>query len=612
MTTIAGPARREFSRSASRHSCCAPRPPSWAAGQEAKRPIRQPTAPPVVLSQQDNGHGVRRQAAAPQHGGELDLSDPIQYRYFMRQWQLGGATPQLYPELFRSFEETRQQHIERRRSMNAAGPLNLERDLTPRSTTEQPIVPLNYLSGFGLGATARSYKVTAVTTVPGTLQIPGTVTATTVGFYDANYNQLGPATTVQQWGNGALMTNENRAPGPTVGTLVIAQGTYYYKTMENGLLVPHAGGLTLRASIGGTGQYTMANQAPIDVNGNGTIKICIVRNDSDCDYRADQLNNQFIVRFPIQDTFTIPENLQPLAKQRAEGYVSVTITQPDAGVGGGCTLPADFDFWSGVTITGAQMTWSLIRGRSAIATALGSLFPSNSNVVYDLQVQALGTDASGTTYRFGEVKTTTNPPPPPPPGSAYLLPMVVAYGCVAEGSLVTLADGTTRAIEEVRIGDRVRPAPHAAALTVVKHTDGVERGDMVRIVTASGHRLLLTETHPVLTDQGAVSAGAVRAGTILVTVDGAAKVTRVTREPFDGMVWSLELGRPDGSVADGDTTFIANGLVVGDSRMQQRVERAERERLAAAKRYIAPEWRIDAQNYAAQHRNPAKDAGAAH
>lgn len=538
---------------------------------------------------------------------ELDLSDPVQHRHFLRMWELGGATPELYPELFRSFEETRQQHVARRARMNATQALNVSQELTPTSTATQPIVPVNYLSSFGPGETTGTYGVTALTSVPNTMQMAGTVTATTVGLYDANYNSLGSATTVQQYGNGALMRNQNTAPTPGSGD-VIAAGTYYYKLQQGDSVVGYAGQLYARSSMtGGAGQYTMNNLAPVDVNRNGTIKVCIVRTDSDCDYRANSTNGQMVVQFPIQDTMIIPDTFQPVANQQASGSVNITITQPDAGSGGGCTLPASFNFWQGVQINGSKMSWNFNPG--PFSNPNGSsvpCFPSNSNVVYDLQVTALGTSSTGaTTYWFGEVKTTINPPPSPPPGSAYLVPMVVAYGCVADGSRITMADGSTKAIQEVRVGDRVLPARGARPLAVRGRTDGVERNDMVRVTVEGGESVLLTETHPVLTDRGPAMARDVRRGMTLRTARGEARVARVGRERFGGRVWNLELE----GAAEGERTFIADGVVVGDSRMQQRLEVEARERAAAATRYVAPEWRVDARNYEAQQRRLRRAAG---
>lgn len=583
---------------------CTAVPPKQPQGETARAAL--PT-----LSAQDKSD-IAYIAKLPRHGTavEFDLSDPIQYRHFMRQWELGGATAKLYPELFKSFEETRQKHQARRVAANAAKPLNLERDITPMSTPAQPIVPLNYLSGFGPAAPG-TYAVTAVTSVPGTMQVPGTVTATTVGLYDSNNNPLGPATTVEQYGNGAQMRNPTSAPAPVSGD-VIAQGSYFYKTVVNGVIVPHAGGMSVRSAQSTSGQYTMTHLSPIDVNGNGTIKICIVRNDGDCDYRSLQVGGQFIVQFPIQDTLSIPDTLQSIANQQAGGWVQITVSQPDAGSGGGCTLPANFNFWNGATIIGKKITWNFNPGPfSNPGGASVPCFPSNTNVVYDLQVYVLGTNGGVTSGYFGEVKTTTNPPPPPPPGSAYLVPMVVAYGCVAEGSLVTMADGSTKAIEHVQLGDLVRPAAGVAPLRVLHRTDGVEREPMVRLVTARGQRLLLTATHPVMTTRGVLMARDVRAGMTVATVDGPVAVTRALHERFAGKVWNLEVVGTNAAFVptETNTTFIANGLVVGDSRMQQQIERTERERIAAASRYIAPEWRVDARNYEAQQRLKSGKAG---
>lgn len=564
-----------------------------------------PTAPMVTLSAEDKSD-MEYVKKLPRHGSsvEMDLSDPIQYRHFIRQWEIGGVTRATSPRLYRAFDELRESHVARRRTANADQPMNLTKDITPQSTATDPIVPLNFVSSFGRFGGA-NYNVSAITSVPGTLQVDGTVTATTIGLYDANNNQLGPASTQQQFGNGALMVNGNQAPPPGSGD-VQAAGTYYYKYVDaNNLTVTAGGHLFARQTQTTTGSYTMQNLAPVDVNNNGTIKVCIVRSDSDCDYHYAAQGGQFIVEFPINDNFTVPDTLLPLAQQQSSGaWVNVYVAQIVAGQGGGCTLPSNFNFWNALTINGTVASWNLNPGPFSNPDGQSSpCFPTNSNVLYDLQLNLIGTPSGGgTSYWFGEVKTTSNPPPPPGPGVANLLPMVVAYGCVAEGTPVTLADGSRTPIEQIALGERVRNAD-GAVLTVTKRTEGVERKPMIRVVAENGYAALLTDTHPVMTDAGARMAGQLASGMIVMTADGPARIARVARETFAGKVWNLDLGSDADAVAlsDTNTTMIAGGLVIGDGKMQQRLEQDER--AAAARRNIAvipEEWRVDAANFAAR------------
>ncbi|MDQ2103725.1 UvrD-helicase domain-containing protein [Azospirillum isscasi] len=75
--------------------------------------------------------------------------------------------------------------------------------------------------------------------------------------------------------------------------------------------------------------------------------------------------------------------------------------------------------------------------------------------------------------------------------------------CVAGGTLVTMGDGTRRAVEQVQAGDCVMSAHGAGNFRPARVTEVFERvfqGDLVRIQTESGHVLLTTPEHSHFAD----------------------------------------------------------------------------------------------------------------
>lgn len=106
--------------------------------------------------------------------------------------------------------------------------------------------------------------------------------------------------------------------------------------------------------------------------------------------------------------------------------------------------------------------------------------------------------------------------------------------CVAEGTPITLADGSHRRIEALAPGDRLAALEldggaltTATVLQVLVHRAG--RLDLDQLVVASGQRLEVTGNHPVLTPSGFVQVEALRPGDAVLVLDEALRQTRAER-----------------------------------------------------------------------------------
>ncbi len=149
-------------------------------------------------------------------------------------------------------------------------------------------------------------------------------------------------------------------------------------------------------------------------------------------------------------------------------------------------------------------------------------------------------------------------------GVATIKPIRYVWHCLAAGTRITLADGTTRPVEDIVAGDMVLSAngPRAVMATLAQP----HHGPVITLGFANGASLTGSATHPVRTPDGMVQASALAAGDTVLTAGGG-RTTVATigmgRMNGDGL-FNLWLD-PDG---EGETTMIANGIVTGDYQTQ--------------------------------------------
>jgi hypothetical protein len=129
---------------------------------------------------------------------------------------------------------------------------------------------------------------------------------------------------------------------------------------------------------------------------------------------------------------------------------------------------------------------------------------------------------------------------------------IMVVTCFPAGEQVTMADGSHRAIEGVRVGDWVRsydPDARALVSTVViearHHAASETRGGLIRLNGA----LLVTPNHPVFTPAGNKRAEALVLGDPIVSADGRGRPTPDTVRSIESLpgpsdVYDLVVGAP--------------------------------------------------------------------
>ncbi|MFW7379286.1 MAG: Hint domain-containing protein [Oligoflexus sp.] len=150
-----------------------------------------------------------------------------------------------------------------------------------------------------------------------------------------------------------------------------------------------------------------------------------------------------------------------------------------------------------------------------------------------------------------------------------------ACGCFSDDTKILMADQSWKVISDIVHGDRVWNPITKRSVAIKRMVRGPEKFPMVHIEIADS-LIKVTGNHPFPTPDGIKAAHHLDEGDIVFDHDGREqKITSVdfvhTDEP--PVVWNLEL---DGQGDDDDHFLIADGIVTGDLKIQQKLENAQR------------------------------------
>jgi hypothetical protein len=534
-----------------------------AAGRPQSRAQRE------GLSEQDKAD-LREliRTGEPGHPVQLDFSKPAHYRFYKKQLALAGITAAKYPQQFHVLEQSRQEHIR-------SGPAKLQ------TGTNNTIIPIQIITALGSN-NGTSFTSSALSSVPNQPYL----SQLTLGLYDQNMNPIGQSQYQQQHGAGEDLEVQATGTATASGSVVVAMSTYFWQ--DQGGHATH-GYIYARASAPPS---AINNTAPMPGNGQTLIKLCLGRSGSDCTYTPSGGSGSNVL-LPVSGNIVFASNID--RNPSVPNSSLITMARPDATEGGGCTISSTSDFFNPQTtqITGGTITWNL--NPAQFQPANGCLTP-NSKAIYTFTV---GLSLSGIPVYV----TITNDPDVPPQNPYYkVIPdLYVYFSCLASGTEVTLADGTFKKIEDVQSGDSVLTNAKGTSMAVDSKLKGTEAIPMIHLKTSKGNDLLLTVGHPVVTSRGIVLARMLVVGDMVMTREGAAPLTSVTHEVFDGNVWNLNVGprQEDFSHLSKETTFFANGILVGDNQMQFDQNRMMKFQPKAIMQGLPPEWHKDYQNYLA-------------
>lgn len=155
---------------------------------------------------------------------------------------------------------------------------------------------------------------------------------------------------------------------------------------------------------------------------------------------------------------------------------------------------------------------------------------------------------------------------------AFSAVKLVAFGkafiCFAEGTQIAMADGSTKAIEQIVKGDEVKNPntgkPQRVLATTVLDFDG-----SLRRIEAQGKTLRVTPNHPVLSDDGILPAHELGAMTNVISgLNGLHDIQASVsdEEPKKQKVYNLLLESSSEKLED--HLLVADGIIVGDLAVQ--------------------------------------------
>jgi hypothetical protein len=207
-----------------------------------------------------------------------------------------------------------------------------------------------------------------------------------------------------------------------------------------------------------------------------------------------------------------------------------------------------------VKVDGSTLSWSLDPAKFAESCPI-------ADVPYlfalSIQVSVQGKQAWATVTNAVTTSTLTT----------LAIPAVrLVAGCVAKGTRVSLADGTARAVEMLKVGDRLKSQNGDLAIAAIA---AGTRSEAVTLTLEGGDSLQASLIHPVPTARGVIQAQDLRLGDGVTTLDGASKVNKIVAEilarPIE--VYDLVLTPAQVSSEQG-STFYAGGILVGDGAMK--------------------------------------------
>ena len=528
----------------------------------------------------------------------LNLADPRQYRHVINTFRRNGITADTDPQLMRALE--------------AASKVGTK-GAPVRAVNDQIGTPqaLNYINSMNLvSPSPNTYDANGLSSVNG-----GTEKSTIVmEMYLPSTGYVYATNQGSEYAQGTYfnLPVDGSVPAGTSDPTTRALGTFAYVPKDGGQPVvssyysvdtvdPTSACMTepnyCVRNNGNCVQPVRYETGCTNTNPNNAtpILVCYYRGSQEnCDYYNQTPNHPTSFLFPLQGNATFANTVV----SPPVGIVTITLENPNKG--GGCYLvfeeiaPLDPDYWSA---SGQTLSWSYPAAAFPDPNNCLEYYGATTtwlNVMVDgvaLQGEGGGRPPTGG-FRFTSDRSQIGQ------DGVYLVPPIeIQQGCFAAGTEIVLADGSKKKVEDFTADqtERVKTGS-GAALTVRGTSKGIEPKPMVRIQSEQGHELLVTETHAIVTKGGVKMAMDLTPGEPIRVAGGEATVRAVTREPYAGKVYHLILGER-GAGVDAAGTVFANGILTGDLRMQEALEKAEREKLASDPQHVlerlAPEWHED-------------------
>jgi hypothetical protein len=562
-----------------------------------------------------------RRLTAPGQTVKLNLADPRQYRFVLARVKLGGKTTENSPYFFESLANQRQMHLQAGLKTGTVKPLEAGQDPNEAQTIHTIPVAKFGDEDHAEGAVKSSALGGAEYTW---------IDHTLMNEADA---YLAPPVSVEEYGDGRAVVLPTESDAALVNPGLLHFESFKYEELASGDAFETYSRAEIAAYMSDEDEYpkykVTSVEAPVDTlppdEPDGVCLICIDRNwnPNDCDIKLLNYPAQAVV-VPLKGSIEITTDehsfnvdaiqdyrdtlnacLNPADEEEAahcrqvtQGLGSIVLTIENHGggcrtnlciVGGqaaNCLDAGMANFWNNVAVTSVsgeqnngrnkRLSWDLTNGNEAYFAKGCRLNKQQAGLWMSFPLPIIGKTQDDKHYPLATLST-------PIPGvdlDKEFVPVYLKNSCLAAGTLVTMADGTTMPVEEVEIGAKTAN-PYSkppSSVSVTATAKGVEQAPMVRIEDRRGRHLLMTQFHPVITpDRGPVLAKHLRPGDRVMTATGPSPLVSVARIAYHGKVYNLKVGTADETVGltPDQTTFYGNGFLLGDGAMQSQYHEKE-------------------------------------
>ncbi|HBF22068.1 MAG TPA: hypothetical protein DDW81_18350 [Cryomorphaceae bacterium] len=539
-----------------------------------------------------------------------DHSDDRQHAFFLEHLKNQGLSEKTSPGLYKSLQALRDHHIDLRKKGKVRSDIRIHQKTimmgqqveswSPVEGTgpQTPVIgkfgPVRIITSSGIDENDELYATSLLS-----VNSSSWYANNTLELFNGE-ERLGHAQVEETYfGGESLMAEASAKNTGKNNNGLQAKMTFYH--LENGESLPQTGH-TFTSIPFCIFRSNCPEYHSIEPKGkNDSIIICITRTGSsyDCTYfYAPKGGDSLFIPLKGKLTFGSAQILvfDGTDKVNTDSIgVEASVTVSDLEQGNGSSLSLKQDFFAHpntrVSANGDTLKWNMDGYMGSVKTLLerqGALY--RVGFVQKIKVKSTKGDLLSATIT--NIK--------PELFDHKIGKMFITYGCLAEGTMVEMADGKTKRIEDVLVGDRVLSNNEGDIHRVTATTKGREIFPMYHISTASVKELLLTKNHPVVTADGRVLlARELSTGIPLITRQGNEAIQKVELVTFEKPVWNLILEPVDTKQQPDSTnsTFFANGIKVGDHRMQSIYQKLYRSNTKNVLELLDKDWSEDYRHY---------------
>jgi hypothetical protein len=488
-----------------------------------------------------------------------DPSDPRHVAYFEHHAARAGLTADRYPALYESFRSLAPREP-------APGPIANAGDYTGAFTDNQKV---DYISKNQPGNTTghatftRTKPVSSMFVVLSVVNVTNGVTTVVASGNTTAFNQQ----TVE------LVTNDNTAqPYPTTGRTsgVISWSVRYTDGTTDANHTQSQWGYQTASDPVVTNPVINPNRHQGDMN---NIVVGLSRgfnspaNNTDVDYWFWQTQWQnTTLLMPLSGSMTFLYPIAPLGPTnpilefylaRTEGGMSDLKVQD--------TTPY-LQYFTIDPQNPAKLNFSLLAGPNSQGGAINfglSPWVSNTQTFFTTRVTVT---FQNPIYGQGWSSIISSPTQnnDPTDGVTYIKPVMYLWHCLAAGTMIYMADGSSQAVETLNSGNVVNSGS-GITRNVMGTLAQPHWGTVYNITCSRGFTITCSGTHPFITPTGPVQAASLTVGATVLTTQGSATITSITTSTYNNQgLFNLWLD----PTVPGYTSFYANNYLVGDYQMQ--------------------------------------------